>query len=427
MSILPQLEHDLLQAAERRPSRATADVRASRGSWRRARRFWFALPALGLLLATATIALAATGVILTGSAVPPTGPLNPAVGEGVPKPGRSALLPLRVPDPEGGLPWGMRVIATSRGLLCLQVGRVQAGELGELGIDGAFHDDGRFHPLPADVLPADATSGVDENTNCHLAGETFAGELGGLDRNATASEYVPTSPRQDLRDVSYGDLGAHAVSVTYLSDGRQRVEPVLPGVGAYLIVQRTAAHEQIGTSGGSSGIGQLDAPRPNPDGALTAIAYRFNGRLCEDSLELKVADPCPRPRLTRVLRPLPPIHLHRPVHVRLELHGQLIVGAELSFIAPFAVTSAREGYAIAMPSPCHQGTIERSVDRDVVRGSTVRVALQYPFANACGPTVLVEVLYGAGARPGPGRRDFLIGATTLRAPPGTRPAPPPIR
>jgi hypothetical protein len=436
MSILPQLERDLLQAADRRLSGRSGSVgRASRRSGNageasrgRARRLWLALPAFGLLLTSATIALAAAGVILTGSPVRPNGPLNPAVGEGVPRPGRSRLLTLRAPDPAGGLPWGMRVLATTRGLVCLQVGRVQDGELGELGLDGAFHDDGRFHPLPADVLPADATSAMSENSSCHLAGQTFTGEFGGLDRNAATSPHTRTAPRQNLRNISYGTLGAHALSITYRTGGTQRTESVLPGIGAYLIVQQTEAHEPVATSGGGYGTGTPDGPRPNPDGALTAVTYSFGGKLCQDSVVLKVDDPCPLPRVARgEPRALAPRYLHRPVHVRLRLHGRLIVGAELSFTAPFAVTSAREGYTVAMPTPCHQGTDMIPVDRDVARGSRIHVSLPYPFANACGPTVPVEVRYsghiGLGGMEAP---LTVVGSATLRIPPGTRPAPPPV-
>jgi hypothetical protein len=128
---------------------AQQHARARPMRWRR----WRALALAGVLvLAGAAAALAASG-LLTGSPVRPGGPLSPTVGDGIPAPGGSQLLGFRVADPAGGLPWGLRIVHTTRGYVCLQVGRVQGGELGELGIDGAFNDDGRFHPLPADVLP----------------------------------------------------------------------------------------------------------------------------------------------------------------------------------------------------------------------------------------------------------------------------------
>ena len=63
------------------------------------------------------------------------------------------VLPLRVADPDGGPPWGLRVARTSRGLLCVEVGRVVGGRIGVLGRDGAFHDDGAFHPFAENYLP----------------------------------------------------------------------------------------------------------------------------------------------------------------------------------------------------------------------------------------------------------------------------------
>ena len=144
MTLLPEIEHALLDAVARdQAARRPARLARIRGRSLR-------LPAVALLalLGTTTIALAASGVILTGSNVPTPRRLRPGYELGVPARGGSELLPLRAPDPAGGLPWGMRIVRTTRGYLCVQIGRVQDGMLGELGIDGAFHDDGRFHPLP---------------------------------------------------------------------------------------------------------------------------------------------------------------------------------------------------------------------------------------------------------------------------------------
>jgi hypothetical protein len=114
-----------------------------------------ALVAFALVLATSAITLAATGVILTGSPVGTAHAPIATAGEGIPVAGGARLLPMRAADPAGGLPWGMRIVHTTRGLICVQIGRVYDGQLGQLGVDGAFHDDGRFHPLPTDALPGD--------------------------------------------------------------------------------------------------------------------------------------------------------------------------------------------------------------------------------------------------------------------------------
>ncbi len=224
MSVLPQLERDLLEAAERRlatgsdgaGARAGDRPRARLGARGARRRLRLLALALVCVLATATIALAATGVILTGAPVRPEGPLNPSAGEGVPAPGASQLLPLRVPDPEGGPPWGMRIVRTTRGEVCEQIGRIQGGQLGELGIDGVFHDDGRFHPIPADVLPETSRVGAPssqddatETVSCQLAGQVSVGEYVGVDRSAGAADgHERAQPRSALRDISFGLLGA---------------------------------------------------------------------------------------------------------------------------------------------------------------------------------------------------------------------------
>src|SRR5271166_240467 len=89
-----------------------------------------ALVALALVLATAAITLAATGVILTGSPVGTVRAPIATAGEGVPVAGGVRLLPLRAPDPAGGLPWGMRIIHTTRGLICVQIGRSEERRVG---------------------------------------------------------------------------------------------------------------------------------------------------------------------------------------------------------------------------------------------------------------------------------------------------------
>src|SRR5580700_5928715 len=103
MSVLAQLERDLLEAANRRNAAGAAaenaaDATAPRLAARsRMRRLRLPLIAFACLLASATVALAASGVILGGAPVRPEGRLNPGVGEGVPAPGASQLLALRVP------------------------------------------------------------------------------------------------------------------------------------------------------------------------------------------------------------------------------------------------------------------------------------------------------------------------------------------
>jgi len=165
MDAMDRFGQELVRAGRRRhtgwwPLRALLGTRFASTSPRRPRRrarvhVRVALVVLVLVLATAAITLAATGVILTGSPVGTVRAPIATAGEGIPVAGGARLLPLRAPDPAGGLPWGMRIVHTTRGLICVQIGRLNDGQLGQLGVDGAFHDDGRFHPLPPDALPDD--------------------------------------------------------------------------------------------------------------------------------------------------------------------------------------------------------------------------------------------------------------------------------
>jgi hypothetical protein len=320
----------------------------------------------------------------------------------------------------------MRIVHTTRGLVCLQIGRVENGELGELGIDGADHDDGRFHPVPPTVLPADAASGVAVNSSCQLAGQTFSGSLDGLDRNAASSTSGAATANQ--REISYGLLGAHAVSVTYTTQSGKRTTRVQAGTGAYLVVG-VLATPQGENMGGSIGVDRLDARRPNPIGALSAITYRFGARVCSDSPRSATPDPCPRPSVAIPAHPAPLANLHDRVRASLDIRHGLIYGAEVKFTAPYAVTSAHETYGTAMPIHGTSDTVGSTINRNVARGEKVTVHLPYVFANTrVGRSQLVEIVFTSLGNPPTTAsvRQTIVGTVTLRVPPGTAPAPPPL-
>lgn len=457
MSILEQLESDLLEAANRRLADRpqVAPGPKTRRGWGRMTRGWrLALIACGCLLASATIALAATGVILAGAPVRPETQPNPAVGQGAPVPGASRLLSLRVPDPEGGLEWGMKVVRTTRGELCIQVGRVQGTQLGQLGIDGVFHDDGRFHAMPADILPGSIRQGVSGGDNdatatvsCALAGNAVAGEHRGVDRSAGAANGRESArPRSELRDVYFGLLGSRAVSVTFRAGRTPVTIPVLKPLGAYLIVRRAEPHEQVGVGGESVGSeGDLPAYPP-----LTAITYRLGGKLCEHGPvvapggHVQVASPCPSPYWPAV-RDLPR-ELHQPLRVRLRFSRGSIARVLLSFKAPFAVGSAKQDYTIRIPGvSCGRQTFahrrpeeiatgydEFTLGRDVTKGATVtrRFSAEELFAPVCGlpshprtvhrSAATIEVLY----QPYEGAVPTIVGKTVVRRAVGVGPSTP---
>jgi hypothetical protein len=196
------------------------------------------------------------------------------------------LLPLRAYDPQGGPPWALRLLRTARGWRCVQVGRVLDGRFGELGLDGAFGGDDRLHPPPPGQIPEGAAAGVGSvNNECLGPGETFAGEIGALDRSAAFDAGERPVPRSDLRRISFGLLGRHALAIAYHTPHGQRTVRLNSSYGAYLIVQPAASHYAtgIGAAPGNDNPTQLQAA--GLTGALTAILYSYDGRPCREILD----------------------------------------------------------------------------------------------------------------------------------------------
>ncbi|HEY4809916.1 MAG TPA: hypothetical protein VIH71_02545 [Solirubrobacteraceae bacterium] len=384
-----------------------------------------ALIALALVLATSAITLAASGVILTGSPVGTAHAPIATAGEGIPVVGGARLLPLRAADPAGGLPWGMRIIHTTRGLICVQIGRVDGNQLGQLGIDGAFHNDGRFHPLPADALPdtlGNATGWM--AGNCASPGDIYAGDSVGLELNAATSPGPGAGVSADRRELSFGLLGVHAVSITYREGSKTHTQPVIPGLGAYLIVQRYTSGRPLGSVSETDGRdepGNYSGPA-SPNGALTAITYDYAGRSCVDRGNLRMAScglsevPPPRPAALPVV--------HEPLRAHLDIHNHVITSAQISFRAPYPVTNADANYSVTAPL-CGRGAAGGSSSADVARGGLVTISVGDVFSRACGRAVkfIVQYVRWAGGLPQPTR----LGSVTIHEPPGSHPMPLPRR
>jgi hypothetical protein len=188
---------------------------------------------------------------------------------------------------------------------------------------------------------------------------------------------------------------------------------VLPGVGP--------PNGNGITSGGSSGASQPGgSPLPNPAGALTAITYRLGDSTCHQSRTASAPSACPLPQAAPVRGRFlePSLHLNRPVIVH--LHPADVPGgysAVLTFTAPYAVPNALSGYSIASPAQCHEGTTIDPIDRDISAGATVTVPLEAVFANVCGPSVILEVLYSnREATPSPDAGSVLVGRATVKQP-----------
>lgn len=288
MTRLPQLEDALIKAAQRLEARQRPITTARRSA-----------RVVGIALAAALVlggmALAATQILKTGKPVPAD--LRSAGFFGVIKPGTTRLLAVRVADPAGGPPWGLRAYRTTIGrgarslaLNCFQVGRVVNGRLGVIGQDGSFNNDGSFHELPVqanscgglDARGQDfsyaqfsSIASADQRLSCETPAERQArlvdvpralraslrrkqragdAQAIRLERRLVARQArlaahnTPLCPASDLRTVVYGTLGPLSNLVTAVdATTRQSQRPDTAQGGAYLFVLpgRTDQHRDL--------------------------------------------------------------------------------------------------------------------------------------------------------------------------------------
>lgn len=439
------LGRELAAAAERQAGRRGARGRAR--TWLSRRPSAPALAAV-LVLAGGAVAVAATGV-LSGSAVKPEVALNPVAGNGLPVAGGAVLLGLRAADPEGGLPWDMRVLHTTRGQTCLQVGRVRGGQLGELGLDSAFGDDQRFHALPADVLPP-GYGGSQSFVECTEPGHTLIYENANADRSAV--RILPEEfqagpkarnrkfpPRRDLRAISFGLLGSHAVSVTYRTPRGLRTVPVSEPGGAFLIVEAAGYIKNSSTVGGfmsgqatSSSVEVILIPPRKSAAMVSAVTFRFGRHLCSQGFGSPVRRHCPTYHTTAPRRWFTPtLSLHAPVHLALlaQSHADCSKAfltdpcykGEIEFTAPYAVPTAATDYLVKARAKCKLGGRPETaweLERNVRLHETVRtVSLGFfKFTPACVANESFQVSYlnPQGPSPHAPHESVIVGVAQMR-------------
>jgi hypothetical protein len=236
----------------------------------------------GLLapVALALLAVAVLAACATSTSSEHSGPGSPS--RQPPEPSR--LLSLRAPDPGGGEPWGLRLVRTQNGLLCAQVGRIAGSVLGQVGVDGAFGDDGRFHGFAGNAFAGVTAPGtVGDDADCVARMETFSGIIDGLDRNAVANPGASTLPLSGRREIAYGLLGPHALGITYRAGARTVNVPVIRGLGAYLVVRTATQVPFLGQTGAAPGSDYSDDLQPaGPTGFIAVITYRFGRTVCRD-------------------------------------------------------------------------------------------------------------------------------------------------
>jgi hypothetical protein len=273
------------------------------------------------------------------------------------------------------------------------------GELGGLGQDGAFGDDGRFHPLSAGADPSgcgalDADGDTSFNVSLNAVDASgAAGDALGIEATGCGRPGAAACPRRDLRDVYYGALGRDAQSVSYEdADGRLRTVRTASPYGAYLIVRRSASADAAqGLSiGGGTGPGEV----------IRKVAFR-DGRSCTFPKPGSAvsATPCDLPGV----EPAAPRVTHAQLATRVRAHayrrGGRYWAISVGFRARAAITTAGQAYAILLRNPnAKDGLSLIGLTRqDVAAGSVVTKRTAFPASSGVHTG---EVRLVASATPG---------------------------
>jgi hypothetical protein len=434
------LARQLVAAAERQE----VDRRGRRlRDWRPRRMPAVAIAAV-LVLAGAAVAVAATG-LLEGSPVKPGVNASPLSGNGLPLGRKGAGMLVRTADPSGGLSWGMRVLHTTRGQVCVQVGRVTGFQLGELGTDSAFGNDGRFHPLPPDVLPP-GYGGSSGQIECAPSGGTLIAEYPNADRNAV--RLLPEEfhdgpggppklpPAADLRTLAYGLLGPHAVSVTFRTPSGLRTKPVSGREGGFLIVE-PGGYVHSPSRSGQSVLGEassrsvrVTSPSSHTRSIVSAATFRFGTTICSQGTGAPVHTRCPSAsRGGRNARMGPSRNLHQKIRLTLLQQSATACraayllypcyGAQLAFQAPYAVSSASTDYEIHGFAHCDAGGRPETgwaLERDVKAHEAIHTTSigLFTLTPSCLAHEGFEVRYGQSfGATGPPKAPVIIGVVRL--------------
>jgi hypothetical protein len=398
-----------------------------------------------LLLAAAAAALAAGG-LLSGSPVKPRFHVQPRVFDGAPLATSATLLALSVPDPGGGLPWGLRMVHTTRGLGCLQYGRLYGGRLGVLGQDGAFGDDQRFHPLSL----ADAVTGTDACGPLDAKGRlSLASQSQAMPASADPEACLPRvdyqrgmrmpgrlapprgttlCPAADERALFFGALGPDVQSISYSLQTRREVVremgragnltitrsvyalqgptvtvPTVGSQGAYLIIARALSEAQSGTFGPGAPNGSATLPYGQYQ-PIRAITYK-DGSVCHIGATQDLdghGRPCApigmlapaRPTGAQVRAPLNATILYERRDP--PLRPEDVVRVQFTARAP--ITTAANYYEALMRDPCRGASGGSALDEDIAAGQRVTFYLQMsngpPGSKPCPGVYSGEVLYG---------------------------------
>lgn len=289
---------------------AVRDVRIRRAARRRRTLRTLAI-AVALLLLLAAAALAARALLIGAPATRSfalDAPITPTPGA------QATLLSVRVMDPEGGPPWALRTFAPQSppNSVCVQAGRVVENQLVGLGINGAFGNDERAHPLPLESDSCIGTNGP--NPQAAVLPDI-------TDSSAALAEPRCRDPRsraeQDGRIALYSDRLAQAQQsgdAAELARARQALDRVRDEVGMPRPLCNPAALRTIvvgfaGRGGGTVTLTEANGMRhsivTNPadagaylfvlagqlDVRAFTISVRYpNGTMCEQANPVAASD-----------------------------------------------------------------------------------------------------------------------------------------
>ena len=460
MTLLPEVRSQLYAAAERRSlsrrTRLLSRVPSPRlsGRWRRAPLISLAV---GLVLVGGAFG---AGLIQLGAPAKTTRVFsNPRAELGALTPGTVRLLPISTPDPAGGPPWGMRVLSTTRGVGCIQVGRLLDGKLGALGQDDAFKNDGSFHELPVSSTfnqfacaaldgksrifnnvtegdqPASAwrgSGGLSEG--CVPATATPAekgADITPAERKRAGAKPPPICPQADERNLYYGLLGPDAKSITYTLEGHSHTVATVGAEGAYLLVTKAPVHQLLDfADAGTADVVPVDGPitelhyRNGATCHLTAKSWIGGKSACTPSLEVPVGYAPVAKAPTRA-------QVSTPLRVRLIDGPTGRYEIAVSFNSRVAITSDRGEYSLEVHEPNMPPQIHTSyapTRADIAVGQTVTTHIHgfgarslTAGAHSLAPGVYtgyVRLIYATGPAllEGPGTIYLPVGHFTVRVP-----------
>lgn len=344
-------------------STTVTPTRANRRWWH-----WRAVPVVALVALGGAAAAFASGLISFGAPAKPSLVFsNPRTGLGALQPGTVKLLPISTADPHGGPPWGLRVLSTSRGAGCIQVGRLVDGKLAALGQDGAFGNDGRAHELPVST-PIDwfsctlldgkgqfFNSVTLENQAASAAWWFLSQSCVPLGTRRVVGRRSPVCPQRDERNLYFGLLGPEAKGIAYTLSGQTRTQATVGPEGAYLIVTDASAHHLLPFLPGEGGGTADDVPVDSP---ITSIQYR-NGATCHllTSRRWIAGSRACSPSLQEPVGYVPAGSAPTPVQVATPIEARLIRGRQgraeisISFKSRVAITNLRGQYQLEWHNP----------------------------------------------------------------------------